>query len=92
MPEKTIQSEANPERVEALATTPCSPNIRVFLGDSTRKPDCEAIYFGSHSRIPTIGEHVCVQYRAHEVWRVEHILSNETGCPAAHVYLAAKGS
>lgn len=68
------------------------PIIRVFLGDSTRMPDCKEIHVGHHSRIPTVGEHICVTYREHKVWRVEHILNTGEGTPDAHIYIAAKES
>lgn len=52
------------------------PIIRVFLSKSTR-PRVEPIYHGPHPTIPSVGEHVSIEYDACLVWKVEHILSNE---------------
>ena len=90
--ESPPESQAEAPAGEGLVSPPCSPIIRVFLGDSTRKPDCEEIYLGQHPRIPTVGEHICVQYGEYEVWRVEHILSAAVGHPNAHIHIALKES
>ena len=68
------------------------PIIRIYLGDSNRKPECECIYFGPHPTIPRIGEHLCVQFDCHKVWRVEHILNPDKGHPCAHIHISKERS
>jgi len=61
------------------------PIIRVrFEG---MKPELPDLYLGPHPCIPRVGDHWCVEYKAHEVERVEHIGFIRSDFPQAEVYL-----
>lgn len=47
--------------------------IRVYL--YTDKTPHQVVYQGSHPTIPRIGDHICVEYLSHRVFRVEHVFN-----------------
>jgi hypothetical protein len=62
------------------------PIIKVFIGSGTKQPDCKFFWEGKHPCIPSVGDHICVEYKEHKVWRTEHILSSFCDVKA-HVFL-----
>lgn len=62
------------------------------MGKYTKAPDAEKIFEGYMHEIPRIGEHICVQYDEHKVWRVAHMTDARKGEFCADVYIQTNPS
>lgn len=68
------------------------PIIRIFISKYIQEASSNAVAVVKHSRIPSVGEHIFLEYSTHKVIRVEHILNASDDTPCANVYLKEKES